>query len=357
MKVKIDFIGDLNSDFEKAFFKVLGGKKNISLSLDSTDDLALSKLTVHLIEFDETTKEHKKPLSDDDIKIVVGKNITFDEEAELIRLGFSDAVDLERINLLGLKRVVTHAFFRKQTEKSNAELREKMLISSKLADLGLLTAGIAHELNNPLTALKGFGYLLSKENLSSERRKNIAKKIDLVSDRMGKIVEGIRACSMERTYCEQSLFSPAEVLREVLNFMEMILKAKGISVVIENENACAIKMWGSKNKFENLLQNIISNSKDAIVRRGLSRGMIKISFSSDKKSLGIKITDNGQGMSEEVMAKVFDPFFTTKEFGEGTGLGMGIVKEAVEIHKGKIDIKSEYTEGTIVDLCFPINAN
>ncbi len=355
--IEISFISGLNQELEQAFYKILGNQKELSLNLYSLEDEP-QKLPIHLVELIEIyqliDKYPPKPYFDPDIKVVVGKNITLDQEADLIRLGFSDAIDLEQISLKGIKRVITNSYFRKMFEKKNAELKEKILHSSKLASLGLLTSGIAHELNNPLTALKGFTYRLSKQDLSSEKTQEITKKITFVANRMTRVVDGIRAYSKERNYEDTEEFSPFKILKEVLGFMEMILKPKGISVALESNINDDLKIWGNRSKFESIFQNIISNCRDAISEKMLTGGLIKINLEATEESLTIKIIDNGPGMTEETKSRIFDPFYTTKELGEGTGLGMGIVKEAVEIHRGVIEIQSRLEEGTTITLTFPL---
>ncbi len=347
---------------EKNFYDMLEkqnqGKKELALELHSPED-GLSEVVVHLVEppsSDADLKEHTYDVHyNTAIKIVVGENITLDQEAYFIRMGFSDAIDLKRINLKGVKRAIHNAYFRQIFVKKNSELKEKIQHSSKLATLGLLTAGVAHELNNPLTALKGFCYRLSKANITPQKAQEISKKIISVADRMSRVIEGIRANSMQRNYHDDQEFSPLVSLKEVINFMKMILGPKGIQVQLENQFDENLTLIGNRGKFESIFQNIISNSKDAIAEKMLTGGLIHIKAEATATELVIVVSDNGTGMKTDIQKKIFYPFYTTKEIGAGTGLGMGIIKEAIEVHRGKINLASQYGEGTTITLSFPLS--
>ena len=174
---------------------------------------------------------------------------------------------------------------------------------------------------------------------------------------MSRVIEGIRANSMQRNYHDNEEFSPFSILQEVMNFMKMILEPKGIKVEMEGEFDENVKILGNRGKFESIFQNIISNAKDAIAEKMLSGGIIHISSKIEKAKLTITISDNGMGMSEEIQKKIFYPFYTTKEIGAGTGLGMGIIKEAVEGHQGTMELASKHGEGTTITLTFPLAKN
>ena len=182
--VSIEFVGYLKKKFEREFYAIVKkqnrGQKKLTLELHLPED-SPTELSVQLVEAPTSTADLKEHSHDayygKDIKIVVGEDITLDQEAYFIRMGFSDAIDLKRINLKGVKRVIHNAYFRQMFAKKNSELKEKIQHSSKLASLGLITAGVAHELNNPLTALKGFCYRLSKPNVNSQKVQEISQKI------------------------------------------------------------------------------------------------------------------------------------------------------------------------------------
>ena len=362
--ISIEFVSHLKKKFEREFYAIVAkqnqGRKKLTLELHLPEDDP-GELTVQLVEAPTSAADLKEHSHDadygKDIKIVVGEDITLDQEAYFIRMGFSDAIDLKRINLKGIKRAIHNAYFRQMFVKRNSELKEKIQHSSKLATLGLITAGVAHELNNPLTALKGFCYRLSKPNLTSQKVQEISQKIISVADRMSRVIEGIRANSMQRNYQDNEEFSPFSILQEVMNFMKMILEPKGIKIELEGDFDENLKILGNRGKFESIFQNIISNAKDAIAEKMLSGGIIRIHSKVEKSKLILTMSDNGMGMSEEVQKKIFYPFYTTKEIGAGTGLGMGIIKEAVEGHQGTMELESKHGEGTTITLTFPVAKN
>jgi signal transduction histidine kinase len=286
----------------------------------------------------------------DIVSIFVSRSIDDEVEEKLYLMGYNDVLDLKLVTNKGFKRMVTSNYFKALSELKNRSIQEKINHASRLNALGLLAGGIAHELNNPLTALKGYIYKLKK--LSNSDRL-IVDKLDAIADRMAKIVGGIRNFSRDGSQENSEYISPVEILDYVLGFMEGILENKGIRLKVQNGLAPDFRCWISRSQMEGMFQNLISNAADSIDN---DNGAIEIKlFQTLSKQYHIVIKDNGQGMSEEVSQRIFDPFYTTKELGKGTGLGMGMIIDSIKIHKGEINVSSQVGFGTTISMIFPVD--
>lgn len=343
-------------------------KKNSKFS-DKIKSLVQNELTLDLPFFAEGSEickifliESLSELKTDDnddaffLNILMSESISPEEEATAIFNGVDEAFSIGKITPEGFRRIIINSFSRKLNRIKNDELKDKIMESSKLTSLGLMATGIAHELNNPLMALKGFSYMLSQEGTSQARINEISNKVSAIADRMARVVDGIRVFSKERDFDSSEVFRPLLVINEVVGFMEMVLAAKGVKIEVQNKASVDLQIWGNRNKFESIFQNLLSNSADAVASANRAEGKIIISTekTADNK-IRISLIDDGPGMTKEVRDRLFDPFFTTKELGKGTGLGMGIVKDAIEVHKGTIQVKSELGKGSKFIIEIPID--
>ncbi|MDW7691891.1 two-component regulator propeller domain-containing protein [Flammeovirgaceae bacterium SG7u.111] len=255
--------------------------------------------------------------------------------------------------------------------------------SEKMASLGLLTAGIAHEINNPINfiksgitglqsavvkildimadydALKEEGFAEEMEKLKKKKEElkidkiveitnRISHNISIGADRAAEIVKGLRLFSRldEGGYKEVDL---AENIDSALALIAHLTKDR-IGLV---KNYGKVPMIESMpGKLNQVFMNILVNAVQSIE----GKGQISISILKEEDNLVVRIRDTGCGMPEEVMKKIFDPFFTTKDVGRGTGLGLSIVKGIIDEHGGKIVVKSEVEKGTEFMISLPISS-
>lgn len=261
------------------------------------------------------------------------------------------------------------------------ELKHQHLIhSEKLASLGTLLSGVAHELNNPLSNISTSCQILSEEieETDLDYKKQLICQIDEQTVRARNIVRSLLDFSRDKDFSQDPI-PLKELVEEVIVFIRNRLLNK-ISVVIDI--AEDITVLADKQKLQQVFLNLISNAADAINEQG----QISISAKSNAlnpvavlplmgldegeciktgrkkciyggESVDIEIKDTGQGISEEVLHKIFDPFFTTKDVGKGAGLGLYIVHEIVGDHGGCISVKSTAGEGTTFKIRIPSKGN
>ncbi len=267
---------------------------------------------------------------------------------------------------------------------SSDEAQDQMIQSDKMATLGQLTAGIAHEINNPITSVASNIQPLKRdvneilrllEIYSSINENNLAEKLEEVSKyqsefdveftideihslimgiedgarRTAAIVKGLRNFSRADEK-EMAHFNLNDAIESTLLLLNNKLKHQNIEVVRALGNLPDVLCFPIQ--LEQVFMNLLVNAIDAIGENG--KIFITTDASSANDFVTISIRDTGEGMSGEVLEKLFDPFFTTKEIGKGTGLGLSISHSIIEKHKGRIEVKSEEGQGTEFIITIPV---
>lgn len=234
-------------------------------------------------------------------------------------------------------------------KQSQAELVQ----SAKLASLGTLSAGIAHEINNSINFVNGAIVPLERKVLKcvpANEQESLRKLFDALKHGTDLTVQIVRSLR-NFTGLNQAAFRDIQVA-EVVNSVLTILKSKLRNCNVEANIAPELRFEGSQVGLSQALMNIIINALDALP---LSNGKITITAKEVGDFVEIKISDNGAGIPEAIKARIFDPFFTTKEVGKGTGLGLFIVKKEIDRHGGKLQVESEPGAGTTFTLHFPLH--
>lgn len=219
-------------------------------------------------------------------------------------------------------------------------IEENLLESEKLASIGTMTAGIAHELRNPFTAINMKTQIMLKKQDKyqlNEHAKKTIKDIEELTCRGNAIVDDILIFSQGGAL-NLAYYNPEELLRPVLDLV--VYKTYDINIIINNN--CTGKIHCDKARIEHVFSNIISNACDAMD----GKGKLTINILEDKKYVIFKFTDTGKGMPENEIKRIFDPFYTTKSPGKGTGLGLSICQHFVKRHKGYMNVISTVGEGT-----------
>jgi PAS domain S-box-containing protein len=245
----------------------------------------------------------------------------------------------------------------KELQDAYMELKrtqQELIQSSKMVALGQLATGISHELNQPLTGIKGFAQAMLMDMDKDHPFRRDVEKIVEQSNRMEKIIKNVRFFARKSEFelkdidCNKPLEDALMLLSEQLKLHTIRLKkelAPDLPMIQADHNA-----------LQQAFINILTNARDAI--DGLKRpegGDILVKSTWDRKqdSVVMRIEDNGCGISRENLKSIFNPFFTTKAPDRGIGLGLSIVYRIVENHGGKIDIDSTEGKGTSVVLSFP----
>lgn len=228
----------------------------------------------------------------------------------------------------------------------------QLVQSSKMAAVGQLAAGVAHELNTPLGAM----------NLAIEgAMRTIETKPDRTLKRLDRALKAgnqLREIIRKLLYYSQQSNSEGEVTdlnQVVADALDLIGHQLGLErVTVSTELGEVGQVLVNKNEIQQIVINLLTNAKDAVQEVEPSKREVKASTCSQDGFVELSVSDNGSGMSQETKDKAFDPFYTTKDVGSGTGLGLSVTKELMEKNGGEITLQSELGEGTTLTLRFPL---
>jgi len=248
-----------------------------------------------------------------------------------------------------------------ELEKLNQDLKEaqaQLVQSAKMAVVGQLGAGVAHELNNPLGGILGYAQFmlekLKKPEFSPEDFQSCAKYIESIereSTRCKGIVETLLKFSRRPLSIKPEPVDVALAINETLAIIGHQLKLKNVNVVTDFQPALA-QVMGIANQLQQVFTNIILNAQQAMPEGG----QLKIAAKNiaDTHKVEIEFTDTGCGISEENLLHIFEPFFTTKQKDKGTGLGLSVSYQIIQEYKGNIEVKSQLDKGTTVIVSLPV---
>lgn len=223
--------------------------------------------------------------------------------------------------------------------------REQLIQAEKMASLGRLTSGIAHEINNPLTPVLGYcELLLSRGDLDEERKRKYIEFIYGCAQRIDRIVKGLLSYSRGSKLLEVEPVDVNSVVEMVLRFREYQLNLADIEVIRDLGSGLPLVM-ANPTQLEQAFLNIVLNAEHALKLKDEGRRLVVRTGVRDGGVVEVSFSDNGPGMSKEVVDKVFEPFFTTKSGGEGNGLGLFIVYEVIRGHGGRVRVESEEGRG------------
>src|ERR1700740_3132420 len=226
-------------------------------------------------------------------------------------------------------------------------MEEQMSQTEKLTSLGLLAAGVAHEVNTPLAVISNYIQMLAKQMPEGDPRQSIIEKIVKQTFRASEIVNNL--LNFSRTgAAEAADVDVNRVVDETLSLVAHPLKASHIQVV--KQLAVPLPaVRGSANKLQQVFLNLFLNARDAMP----TGGILEVRTSAHNGSVEIEVVDTGAGIPREHINRIFDPFFTTKASGRGTGLGLSVSYGIIKEHAGKVDVRSAPGKGTSFHVEFP----
>ncbi|NVK51599.1 MAG: GHKL domain-containing protein [Flavobacteriaceae bacterium] len=238
------------------------------------------------------------------------------------------------------------------TLKKLKETQSRLIQSEKMASLGVLIAGISHEINNPLQYLSGVFYGLEQyfEKYGTEDKETtdlLLSSTKVSIDRISAIVKGLNHFSRDNDRFDED----CDIHSIIENSLSVLHNKYKYNITIEKKYYKeAIVTKGNVGKLHQVFINILTNSIQAIE----NTGTITINTTVNTENVIVEITDTGKGIHKEYLTKIMDPFFTTKEPGEGTGLGLSICYSIIKDHQGKIEFESELNKGTKTKIILPL---
>ncbi|HIJ97139.1 MAG TPA: HAMP domain-containing protein [Desulfuromonadales bacterium] len=280
---------------------------------------------------------------------VYGQRLHVSGSAELV--GLADAFNRMSATLQGKDRQVAEQM--QALEQANHELsqaREESIRTEKMASIGLLAAGMGHEMGTPLASIMGYADLIAGEDPHNPALQDYAGRISADCARIDRIVRGLldysrpRAASNELADIQQVVSATLELLAQQGAFKQL-----QISMQIEPGLPHAV---ADPYQLQQILINLLLNSRDAV----LPGGELEVSARLDSAEICIDVRDNGSGIAEEHLKHIFDPFFTTKPPGKGTGLGLALSARIVEGFGGRIIVTSRPGVGSCFSVWLPVAA-
>ena len=227
-------------------------------------------------------------------------------------------------------------------------LEEQMVQTEKLTSLGLLAAGVAHEVNTPLAVISNYIQMLAKQIPPDDPRQKTIEKIVKQTFRASEIVNNL--LNFSRTgAAEFTAVDLNSVVEETLTLVQHPFKTARVSVI----NTLAKELppvLGSPTRLQQVFLNLFMNARDAMP----NGGMLEVRTAAQNGSVEVEVTDTGIGIPTEHLHRIFDPFFTTKSSGRGTGLGLSVSYGIIKEHAGKVEVRSTLGKGTSFRLEFPV---
>ncbi len=249
-------------------------------------------------------------------------------------------------------RPVMVCSYRDVTEER--EMTRQLSNAEKLAAIGRLAGGVAHEINNPLTGILAFAQILLQQDCTPEERTEYLQEIEKSALRCRGIVESLLRFSRQSRQAQRRPVSVNEVVREALRFINYKYAARDVQIRSRLDEALPL-VRGDANQVEQVLVNLLSNAFDSITSLpgGGEGGIIEVSTSARDGRVELEVADTGAGIDEANIPKIFDPFFTTKDEGRGTGLGLAVSYAIVREHGGRITARNRPDRGAVFTVSFP----
>ena len=227
--------------------------------------------------------------------------------------------------------------------------QQQLLQSEKMAAVGQLISGVAHELNNPLTAILGYSQLLKAEESANTRGADYLEKLYKQAQRTHHIVQNLLSFARQHKP-ERSPIQVNQILEDTLSLREYDLKLNSIRIHREFDPKLP-SIGGDRHQLQQVFLNILNNAVDAVAEKG-NKGEIRLRTAIVDQKLLVEFEDNGPGVQNP--HRVFDPFYTTKPVGKGTGLGLSICYGIIKEHGGEIQVRNAANGGAIFSITLPL---
>jgi len=284
-----------------------------------------------------------------------GRQISFSaDKQQMVELLFATLEELVRSNSRLAEAQRTVEEYARSLEAQVEERTRRLLQTEKIATMGELLAGVAHELNNPLAVVMGQALLL-REVVKDSSVAQRAEKIKAAAERCVRIVRNFLALARSRPP-ERGDVRLDKVVREAVELLSYELRTSDVEVTFDLAEDLPT-LWADSHQLHQVLVNLVANAHQAM-RRGSSprRITLRTRLDRERERVRLEVADTGPGILPDIRTKIFEPFFTTKPPGEGTGLGLSLCHGIIEEHGGTITVESEPGRGATFRIELPVLA-
>lgn len=316
------------NDYFRQLMQIESPSENQKVSFSSLSLLSLQEKTENFIQSDQLQIGFIKKIQNQYFKFSMNKMI---DQNKISVLGFDVTEDINKQNTIN-------------------QIQANAVQKSKLAVLGELSAGVAHEINNPLMILTSVAFVIQR-HIEQKSYDLIPEKLDKIQStisRISRIVNGLRTYARNGENDPMMPVNIEDIIVESLELCFENIRHQNISIHFENRLSEPTIILCRDTQISQVILNLISNAKDAVL--SLEEKWIRITLDRQDKEVVLRFTDSGQGISTELREQIFQPFFTTKDVGNGTGLGLSISSEIIKFHGGKL-----YIDETSPNTCFALH--
>ena len=264
-----------------------------------------------------------------------------------LRMSFIRDQDTRPVGILGVMRDISE---RKMAEAERRAMQQKAQLASHLASVGELSAGVAHEINNPLTGVIGYAELLLQEDVP-EHIRNDLEVIHDGAKRVADVVRGLLTFARQ-TKPERTVVDINQVIKVALRLRAYELETGNIRVITKLDHNLPVTV-ADAGQLQQVFLNLIINAESEM-RTAHGKGKLTVRSERLDDIIRVSFRDDGPGIAEENLARIFDPFFTTREIGKGTGLGLSICHGIVTEHGGRIWAESQLGKGATFIVELPV---
>jgi signal transduction histidine kinase len=243
---------------------------------------------------------------------------------------------------------------RKQAEEQLQRQQEALIQTEKLAAMGSLLAGVAHELNNPLSVILGQAGLM-RQLTEDPRLRTRAEKMAQAAERCARIVKNFLALARQRPL-ERQRTQLNQVIREAVDLLAYPLRVDNVTAVLDLDPALPA-LWADPHQLHQVVVNLVTNAHQAMRQSDPPRTItLATRLDPARGRVVLTVADTGPGIPPPIRRRIFEPFFTTKPPGQGTGLGLSLCQGIIEQHRGTIEVENPPGRGAVFRIELPVEA-
>lgn len=316
-------------------------------------DLAEASITMHAQDYATPKFESSKFIIESDLSVDKKKY-------GKVRIGYRiPAKDTGKVSFLPeekrllktVARELSLVIKRASIEEEKQKLQTQLQHVERLAFVGELSAGIAHELNEPLGRVLGFAQLIKKAGSLNEQQSEDIERIIKASLYSREIIKKLMIFSRQMPQ-QITKVNLNDIVHNILYFIDVRFQSRGITIIKQLDPVLPV-IYADEVQMSQVLVNLITNSVYAMP----AGGEITVITRKKENQVSLIVKDTGTGMTADIRNKIFEPFFTTKPVGQGTGLGLSVVQGIVDSHGGKILVSSAVNKGTKFEIQLPLRQN